>query len=105
MKINDLIAALQEQAKKHGNLDLSIEVALPEQDLPKKGANKYYNMYGSWNMTCDRQGFKTQPEFGLNPDPHGSWLTMLFRGRFTGEVSELTRQDLAREVKRGRISG
>lgn len=100
LKINDLIAALQEQAKKHGNVDLSIEIELPERQIPKNGASKYYHMFGPWCMTGDTEDGKNHLSFRFHEDSEGNWVDLTFIGRISGEFSELSGKELRQEAQR-----
>jgi hypothetical protein len=103
VKINDLIAALQEQAAKHGNIDLAIEMTLPKSKWPREGTSKYYHMFGPWFLCGDNNHGECTPPFDLHEDrQEGDWLCMRLVGRLDGEVSELSRQGLRDEAKKGR---
>ena len=85
MKINDLIAALQEQATKHGNVDLHIEV-VAKKDQPKAGSNKYYHVFGHWCLAADNDRGVCRYTFDFNKDASaGDWLHLTFTdGRMDG---------------------
>jgi hypothetical protein len=99
IKINDLIAALQEQQRKYGNIELSIEVALPEKEYPKGTSSHYYHMFGPWYLAEGTKDGKSKLEFRFHEDTEGDWLDLEFTGRIEGEWCKMSRQQLRHEAK------
>lgn len=105
MKINDLIKALKEQEKEHGNIELSIEIMPSEKQLPKEGTSNYYHMFGPWYLCGETEDGDSHSTFELHKDEHGDWLSMTFTGKIDGEFSQLSHADLRHEAKLDRKMG
>ncbi|MDR3457627.1 MAG: hypothetical protein P4N60_09290 [Verrucomicrobiae bacterium] len=103
IKIKQFIAALQEQEKKHGDIDLSIGI-VANKDVPKEGYSKYLHLFGPWGASADSKNGKCEHSFELHEDKeYGDWLELVFtKGRIDGDFERLSRKDLIREVEKDR---
>ena len=96
MKIRELIQILETEAARHGDIDVQIEVALPDANLPKENSNHYYHMFGYWGLSDNGE---TLPVCHFQEDKEfGNTLFVKFNGQLDGEVVRLSAQDLKRRA-------